>query len=72
MHVRLIWLQLFEISDVVLKDDTADVGARNERRLCVLYYGQTSGLEVYTCSLHEKLCALRVSYTRLLVVSVSH
>jgi phenylalanyl-tRNA synthetase beta subunit len=38
--------QLFEISDVVLKDDSKDVGARNERRLCFGYYGQTSGLEV--------------------------
>lgn len=39
-------IKVFEISDVVLKDPTRDVGARNERRLCVIYYGQTSGLEV--------------------------
>jgi phenylalanyl-tRNA synthetase beta chain len=38
-------LRIFEISDVVLRDDARDTGARNERRLCALYSSKTSGLE---------------------------
>lgn len=39
-------VQLFEISDVVLKDEANDVGARNERRICAAYMGPTAGFEV--------------------------
>ncbi|KAK2880709.1 hypothetical protein Q8A67_017977 [Cirrhinus molitorella] len=39
-------LKLFEISDVVLKDETKDVGARNDRRLCAVYYNKSPGFEV--------------------------
>uniref|UniRef100_H3D9Y4 Phenylalanine--tRNA ligase beta subunit n=1 Tax=Tetraodon nigroviridis TaxID=99883 RepID=H3D9Y4_TETNG len=39
-------LKLFEISDVVLKDETKDVGTRNCRRLCAIYYNKNSGFEV--------------------------
>ncbi|GAU97504.1 hypothetical protein RvY_08786 [Ramazzottius varieornatus] len=39
-------IKLFEISDVVLKDSTKEVGARNHRRLSALYYGKTSGFEI--------------------------
>uniref|UniRef100_W5K6P6 Phenylalanine--tRNA ligase beta subunit n=1 Tax=Astyanax mexicanus TaxID=7994 RepID=W5K6P6_ASTMX len=39
-------LKLFEISDVVLKDETTDVGARNNRRLCAVYYNKSPGFEV--------------------------
>lgn len=39
-------LKLFEVSDVVLKDDTTDVGARNERRLCAIHYNKTPGFEI--------------------------
>ncbi|KAF4085749.1 hypothetical protein AMELA_G00098850 [Ameiurus melas] len=39
-------LKLFEISDVVLKDEDKDVGARNNRRLCAVYYNKTPGFEV--------------------------
>ncbi|KAK1162476.1 phenylalanine--tRNA ligase beta subunit-like [Acipenser oxyrinchus oxyrinchus] len=39
-------LKLFEISDVVLKDETRDVGARNNRRLCAVYYNKSPGFEV--------------------------
>jgi len=43
--------RLFEISDVVLPDDQhaitgTVVGARNERRLCAVYAGPTSGFEI--------------------------
>uniref|UniRef100_A0A3Q2ZVE0 Phenylalanine--tRNA ligase beta subunit n=1 Tax=Kryptolebias marmoratus TaxID=37003 RepID=A0A3Q2ZVE0_KRYMA len=39
-------LKLFEISDVVLKDNTKDVGARNSRRFCAVYYNKSPGFEV--------------------------
>ncbi|GIY41371.1 phenylalanine--tRNA ligase beta subunit [Caerostris extrusa] len=39
-------LKLFEIADVVVKDDQKDVGARNERRLCVVYYNKKPGFEI--------------------------
>ena len=38
-------LKLFEISDVVLRTATTDVGAKNERRLCALNYNKTPGFE---------------------------
>jgi phenylalanyl-tRNA synthetase beta chain len=37
--------KLFECSDVVLLDSNEDVGARNERRLAIIYCGATSGFE---------------------------
>jgi phenylalanyl-tRNA synthetase beta chain len=39
-------LKLFEISDVVLLDESSEVGARNERRLAAIFYGRVSGFEV--------------------------
>jgi phenylalanyl-tRNA synthetase beta chain len=39
-------LRLFEVSDVLLRDATSDVGARNERRLAALYSGPTAGFEI--------------------------
>ncbi|XP_057694119.1 phenylalanine--tRNA ligase beta subunit isoform X1 [Corythoichthys intestinalis] len=39
-------LKLFEISDVVLKDETKDVGARNSRHICAVYYNKSPGFEV--------------------------
>jgi phenylalanyl-tRNA synthetase beta chain len=40
-------LKLFEVGDVILRDATKDVGARNERHLAAIYYGkQTSGFEI--------------------------
>lgn len=39
-------LKLFEISDVVLQDSSTDVGTRNERRLCAVYYNKAPGFEV--------------------------
>jgi len=38
--------KLFEVGDVVLLDGSKDVGARNSRRLLVLYSNTTSGFEV--------------------------
>uniref|UniRef100_A0A8C5PLT3 Phenylalanine--tRNA ligase beta subunit n=1 Tax=Leptobrachium leishanense TaxID=445787 RepID=A0A8C5PLT3_9ANUR len=39
-------LKLFEISDVVKKDGSRDVGARNHRHLCAVYYNKNPGFEV--------------------------
>ncbi|KAJ2947379.1 hypothetical protein O0L34_g17146 [Tuta absoluta] len=38
-------LRLFEISDVVLQDQQSETGASNERRLCALHCGRTSGFQ---------------------------
>lgn len=38
--------KLFEISDVVLRDDSFDVGARNERHLCAVFCNKNAGFEV--------------------------
>ncbi|XP_074047372.1 phenylalanine--tRNA ligase beta subunit isoform X2 [Macrotis lagotis] len=39
-------LKLFEISDIVVKDSSRDVGARNHRHLCAVYYNKNPGFEV--------------------------
>ena len=39
-------MKLFEISDVVLRDDSCDTGARNCRRLVATYMGPTAGFEI--------------------------
>ena len=39
-------LRLFEVSDVMMLDASADTGARNERHLAALYTGPTAGYEV--------------------------
>eukprot|EP00095_Tigriopus_kingsejongensis_P011859 maker-scaffold180_size281610-snap-gene-0.31 protein:Tk11859 transcript:maker-scaffold180_size281610-snap-gene-0.31-mRNA-1 annotation:"GJ10622" len=38
-------LKLFEISDVVLKDPSKDVGARNQRTICAVNYNKSPGFE---------------------------
>eukprot|EP00123_Amoebidium_parasiticum_P000875 comp11790_c0_seq1/m.6396 comp11790_c0_seq1/g.6396 ORF comp11790_c0_seq1/g.6396 comp11790_c0_seq1/m.6396 type:complete len:591 (-) comp11790_c0_seq1:247-2019(-) len=53
-------IKIFEISDVVLKDPSKDMGARNERRLCAMYYGQTSGLELVHGLLDRMMQVLNV------------
>lgn len=53
-------VKLFEISDVVLKDNTNYVGARNERRLCAVYMGAAAQIEV------NSIC--RILYNRLFMV----
>ena len=39
-------VRLFEISDVMLLDETEDTGVRNERRIVALYSGMTAGNEI--------------------------
>jgi len=43
---RPLPLRLFEISDVVLKDPSKDVGAKNQRNLCAVNYDQSPKFEV--------------------------
>uniref|UniRef100_A0A8C5K160 Phenylalanine--tRNA ligase beta subunit n=1 Tax=Jaculus jaculus TaxID=51337 RepID=A0A8C5K160_JACJA len=39
-------LKLFEISDIVIKDSSKDVGAKNYRHLCAVYYNKNPGFEI--------------------------
>ncbi|KAF3693106.1 Phenylalanine--tRNA ligase beta subunit [Channa argus] len=57
-------LKLFEISDVVLKDETRDVGARNSRRFCAIYYNKSPGFEVIHGLLDRTMQLLEVKPAR--------
>uniref|UniRef100_A0A8C4H4U8 Phenylalanine--tRNA ligase beta subunit n=1 Tax=Dicentrarchus labrax TaxID=13489 RepID=A0A8C4H4U8_DICLA len=57
-------LKLFEISDVVLKDETKDVGARNSRRFCAVYYNKSPGFEVIHGLLDRTMQLLEVKSVR--------
>jgi phenylalanyl-tRNA synthetase beta chain len=39
-------IKIFEVGDIVLLDDTKDVGATNRRHLAALYCGSTAGYEI--------------------------
>ena len=39
-------IKIFEVSDVVFRDEGLERRARNQRNCCALYAGKTSGLEV--------------------------
>ncbi|KAI1311244.1 phenylalanyl-tRNA synthetase [Xylaria venustula] len=53
-------MKIFETSDIVLKDDSLERRARNERRWAVAYCGKTSGFEVVHGLLDRVLLMLRV------------
>ncbi|KAB0800929.1 hypothetical protein PPYR_05283 [Photinus pyralis] len=55
-------LKIFEISDVVLKDTTAEVGARNERRVCAVNCNKTAGFEVVHGLLDHIMMLLEVPW----------
>lgn len=57
-------LRLFEIADCVLKDDQTETGARNERRLCCLYYGKSSGFELVHGVLDRIMQVLEIPYSK--------
>ncbi|KAM6933008.1 phenylalanine--tRNA ligase beta subunit [Xenentodon cancila] len=57
-------LKLFEISDVVLKDETKDVGARNRRHFCAVYYNKSPGFEVIHGLLDRTMQLLDVKAVR--------
>jgi phenylalanyl-tRNA synthetase beta chain len=39
-------LKLFEVSDIVIHDKQAEVGAKNQRNLAVVCYNKQSGFEI--------------------------
>lgn len=55
-------LKLFEISDVVLKDSTKDVGSRNQRMLAALHYNKFPGFEVIHGLLDRIMQVMEVKY----------
>jgi len=57
-------LKLFEISDVVLKDLSAEVGARNERRLAAVFYNKSPGFEIIHGLLDRVMQLLEVPYLK--------
>jgi len=57
-------LKLFEISDVVLKDAAAEVGARNERRLAAVFYNKSPGFEIIHGLLDRVFQLLEVPYIK--------
>lgn len=57
-------LKLFEISDVILLDSNKDVGARNERHLCAIFYNKNSGFEVIHGLLDRVMQLLDIAPTR--------
>ncbi|XP_023015734.1 phenylalanine--tRNA ligase beta subunit [Leptinotarsa decemlineata] len=57
-------IKIFEISDVVLKDSEAEVGARNERRICAVNCNRTAGFEIVHGLLDKIMLLLEVSWSR--------
>jgi phenylalanyl-tRNA synthetase beta chain len=55
-------IQLFEVSDVILKDPTRETGSRNERRLCAVFYNKTPGFETIHGLLDRVMTLLKVPY----------
>ncbi|KAL3288548.1 hypothetical protein HHI36_002987 [Cryptolaemus montrouzieri] len=53
-------LKIFEVSDVVLRDETAEVGARNERRLCAVNCNKNAGFEIVHGILDRAMMVLEV------------
>ena len=56
-------LKLFEISDIVLRDAGAEVGARNERHLSAVFYNTSPGFEVIHGLLDRVMQLLEVPNT---------
>ena len=56
-------VRIFETSDVVLKDRTAERRARNERHWAAAYMGNTSGLEVTHGLMDVVLQKLKMSFS---------
>lgn len=55
--------KLFEVSDIVLKDDNAEVGARNNRHLCAIYCNKSDGFEVIHGLLDRMLEILEIPWS---------
>ncbi|KAL7632225.1 UNVERIFIED_CONTAM: hypothetical protein RMT77_017441 [Armadillidium vulgare] len=65
-HVSLP-LRLFEVSDVVVKDEdpesTKGVGARNERHLCAINYNVRGNVEIVQGLLDNVMLALKIPFS---------
>ncbi|KAJ8724539.1 hypothetical protein PYW08_016013 [Mythimna loreyi] len=57
-------LKLFEISDVVLQDKSAETGARNERRLCAVHCGRAAGFQFVHGLLDRLMLLLREPWNK--------
>ncbi|XP_076672747.1 phenylalanine--tRNA ligase beta subunit [Andrena cerasifolii] len=55
--------KLFEVSDVILKDNTMEVGARNNRHLCAVYCNKSDGFEIIHGLLDRMLQVLEIPWT---------
>ncbi|EFN85934.1 phenylalanine--tRNA ligase beta subunit [Harpegnathos saltator] len=55
--------KIFEVSDVVLRDDTMDVGARNNRRLCAVYANKSAGFEIIHGLIDRMMTVLEVPWS---------
>ena len=53
-------LRIFQISDIAVQDPSHEIGARNERRLCAVYCGMTSGFEIIHGLLDRVMLMLNV------------
>ncbi|XP_043252421.1 phenylalanine--tRNA ligase beta subunit-like isoform X1 [Colletes gigas] len=55
--------KLFEVSDVILRDNTTEVGARNNRHLCALYCNKSDGFEIIHGLLDRILHVLEIPWS---------
>lgn len=55
-------MKIFEVSDVGLKDETAERKSRNERRFAACWYGKTSGFEVVHGLLDRVMLMLKSAF----------
>jgi phenylalanyl-tRNA synthetase beta chain len=57
-------IKIFELSDVLVKDASVDVGARNKRNLAAVYYNTSSGFEVLHGLLDRVMLVLGVPFDK--------
>lgn len=55
--------KLFEVSDIILKDDNVEVGARNNRYLCAVYCNTFDGFEIIHGLLDRMLQILEIPWS---------
>jgi len=56
-------LKLFEIQEVVMKDDKSETGAKNERHLAAVNYNTTSGFQIIHGLVDRLMTILEVKWT---------
>ncbi|XP_078696780.1 phenylalanine--tRNA ligase beta subunit-like [Branchiostoma floridae x Branchiostoma belcheri] len=57
-------MKLFEISDIILQDKDKDVGAKNLRHFCAVYYNKNPGFEIIHGLLDRFMQLLEVPYSK--------